>query len=94
MNCTVRSYPVVQIQHVKIYNKDNTRVSSGNYTVTEKADETDVSVINLAFTSVQRSDFGNYTVVVDNGVGEVNITLTLEENGIFCISTTEFVASC
>lgn len=76
----MQSYPAVQSQHVIIYN-GNIRITSG-IAVTEKVDATDVAVINLDFTGVERSDFGNYTAVVDNGVGKVNITLVLEENGI------------
>ena len=90
LTCTVQSYPAVQNHHVIIYN-GNTRIIS-RITVTEKADETDVdvSVINLNFASVQRSDFGNYTVDVDNGVGSISIALVLQENGIvlfhlFCL---------
>ena len=83
LSCIVQSYPAVESQHVNIY-KDTSRITSG-VTVTAKTDETDVFVISFDFPSVQRGDLGYYTVVLDNQVGKVNITLILEEDGNFSI---------
>ena len=80
----MQSYPAVQSQQVNIY-KDSIRITSG-ITVTAKTDETDVFVISLDLPSVQRSELGSYTVVLDNRVGKVNITLILEEDGNFSIT--------
>ena len=92
LSCIVQSYPAVQSQHVNIY-KDSSRITSG-ITVTAKTDETDVFVISLDFPSVERSDLGNYTVVLDmldNRVGKVNITLILEEDGKFFYNCIFFI---
>lgn len=81
VTCTVLAYPQVVTNHVTITYKNN-KISNSRIRV--QGTGTDETTITLTFNDpVTEGDLGNYSVIIDNGIGGLTIIMELRGIGIY-----------
>ena len=85
ISCTVRAYPPVTSDHVKVMFRQ-LMLPADTFSVQSIANNVDETLIELAFDLVTAEDFGLYEFFVQNGVSyEVAVIRKLKEVGEPCI---------
>ena len=85
ISCTVRAYPPVTRDHVKVMFR-RLMLPADTFSVQSIANKVDETLIELAFDLVTADDFGLYEFFLQNGVGyEVAVIRKLKEVGEPCI---------